>query len=302
MQRARFRRLSLRTVGACGGAPELGADDRELRRGHGGYDKVPQPSDSYTLFETLQVRPLALSPDGKRLFALNTPDNRLDIYKVGVFGLRHESSVSVGLEPIALAARSDDEVWVVNHLSDSVSIVDVSGREPSSGQNTLGGGRAARHRVCRRRQDARFHQHCPPRPELAGRSRSVQSGRWTCGRVGLRRPTISAPHQVARRLTKITLFADTPRALAATPDGSRVYAAPFFSGNQTTLASADAVRTVYASRINPANRNQISFNGVWQPLTSLVVKRKAGPDGTVHWYDAEGTQLRRVRQGYAARQ
>ena len=30
-----------------------------------------------------------------------------------------------GLEPVAVAARSNAEVWVVNHLSDSVSIVDV---------------------------------------------------------------------------------------------------------------------------------------------------------------------------------
>src|SRR5688500_11933369 len=114
-----------------GDAPDLAADNSPLRRGHGGYSKVPQPSDSYTLFETLQVRPLALSPDGKRLFALNTPDNRLEIYRCGLFGLRHESSVSVGLEPIALAARSNDEVWVVNHLSDSVSIVDVSRADPA---------------------------------------------------------------------------------------------------------------------------------------------------------------------------
>src|SRR5688500_18706481 len=115
----------------AGKVPDLAADDSELRHGQGSYSKVPQPSDSYTLFETLQVRPLALSPDGKRLFALNTPDNRLEIYKIGLLGLRHESSVSVGLEPIALAARSNDEVWVVNHLSDSVSIVDVSRADPA---------------------------------------------------------------------------------------------------------------------------------------------------------------------------
>ena len=31
----------------------------------------------------------------------------------------------VGLEPVAIAARTDGEIWVVNHLSDSVSIVQV---------------------------------------------------------------------------------------------------------------------------------------------------------------------------------
>ena len=36
------------------------------------------------------------------------------------------ASIPVGLEPVAVAAISNDEVWVVNHLSDSISIVSVS--------------------------------------------------------------------------------------------------------------------------------------------------------------------------------
>src|SRR5215510_6543831 len=81
---------------------------------------------SFTLFESGQVRPLALSPSGKFLFAVNTPDNRLEVFKVGASGLVHRGSVPVGLEPVAVAALSDDEVWVVNHLSDSVSVVRLS--------------------------------------------------------------------------------------------------------------------------------------------------------------------------------
>ena len=36
----------------------------------------------------------------------------------------------------------------------------------------------------------------------------------------------------------LSLFTDTPRALAVTPDGSRVYAAGFHTGNQTTTVSS----------------------------------------------------------------
>ena len=43
---------------------------------------VPVTDNPYTLFETLQVRPLALSRDGTHLYALNTPDNRLEIFRV----------------------------------------------------------------------------------------------------------------------------------------------------------------------------------------------------------------------------
>src|SRR6187549_47930 len=80
-------------------------------------------SSSYTLFESGQVRPLAMSPDKRHLFAVNTPDNRLEIFRIRERGLVRIASIPVGLEPVAVAARTDREVWVVNHLSDSVSIV-----------------------------------------------------------------------------------------------------------------------------------------------------------------------------------
>src|SRR5262247_2496955 len=91
---------------------------------------VPGPVAAFTTFETGQVRPLALSPDCTRLFATNTPDNRLEIFSVSAAGLTHTGSVPVGLEPVAVAARSNTEVWVVNHLSDSVSIVDIASSPP----------------------------------------------------------------------------------------------------------------------------------------------------------------------------
>src|SRR5205807_10037130 len=33
----------------------------------------------------------------------------------------------VGMEPVAVAARNNNEVWVVNHLSDSISVVSLTG-------------------------------------------------------------------------------------------------------------------------------------------------------------------------------
>ena len=42
---------------------------------------------AFVTFESGQVRPLALSPDGTRLFAVNTPDNRLEIFDVTAGGL-----------------------------------------------------------------------------------------------------------------------------------------------------------------------------------------------------------------------
>src|SRR5689334_2774886 len=81
-------------------------------------------------FESGQVRPLALSADRNTLYAVNTPRNTLEILTVGST-LTLRASVPVGLEPIAVAVRPNtNEVWVVNHLSDSVSIVDVGSTPP----------------------------------------------------------------------------------------------------------------------------------------------------------------------------
>ena len=44
----------------------------------------------------------------------------------------------VGLEPVAVAVRSPTEVWVVNHLSDSVSVVTLS-RDAARDAHSLGG-------------------------------------------------------------------------------------------------------------------------------------------------------------------
>src|SRR5207247_3358862 len=73
---------------------------------------VPRAAAAFVEFESGQVRPLALSPDHTRLFAVNTPDDRLEIFSVdGSGNLTHTGSVAVGLEPVAVAARTNGEVW-----------------------------------------------------------------------------------------------------------------------------------------------------------------------------------------------
>src|SRR5262245_54670379 len=54
----------------------------------------------FVTFETGQVRPLALSPDQSKLFAVNTPDGRLEIFSIdgGTGALTHTVSVPVGME------------------------------------------------------------------------------------------------------------------------------------------------------------------------------------------------------------
>src|SRR5262249_28155146 len=161
-----------------------------------------------------------------RLFAVNTPDDRLEIFDVTSDGLAHRESIPVGLEPVAVAARNAGEVWVVNHLSDSVSIVDV-GSSPARVVRTLlvgaepralvlagsGGGRAFI-------TTAHRGQNSPIDPQLL----TPGIGRadvWVFDADALGASLGGTP------LTIVTLFSDTPRALAASPDGGTVYAAAF---------------------------------------------------------------------------
>jgi len=83
----------------------------------------------FVTFESGPVRPLALSPDGTRLFIANIPEAHLEVWDLTpASGPEPLASVPVGLEPVAVAALSNDEVWVVNHLSDSISVVSVAGQ------------------------------------------------------------------------------------------------------------------------------------------------------------------------------
>ncbi|MCH2186908.1 hypothetical protein MK280_13655 [Myxococcota bacterium] len=63
-------------------------------------------------FESPPTRPLALSLDGSKLFVANTPDGKLEIFSVTPEGLVPETSVAVGMEPVAVAVQSAvDASW-----------------------------------------------------------------------------------------------------------------------------------------------------------------------------------------------
>nr|WP_241758921.1 hypothetical protein [Pyxidicoccus parkwaysis] len=237
---------------------------------------------SFTLFESGQVRPLALSPNGKLLFATNTPDNRLEIFSVGSNGLTHRDSVPVGLEPVAVAARGNDEVWVVNHLSDSVSVVRVDGNGSGTVTRTLLVGDEPRDIVFagpgRKRAfitAAHRGQNAPFDPQLT----TPGIGRadvWVFDSENLGNTLGGTP------LTIVRLFSDTPRALAVTPDGSRVYAAAFHSGNRTTVIAERIIPDGgEAAGGNPGPNT--NFQGVPAPEVAMILKYN-GQD----WLDAVG--------------
>jgi len=181
---------------------------------------TPLVAQNYVNFEGKQCRPICLSPDGTRLFAVNTPDARLS-----VFDVTHPlnpfliAEIPVGLEPVSVNALNNDEAWVVNEVSDSVSIVSVSNRIITA---TL----AAKDE--------------PADVVFAGGRAFV-----SCSRNNQ-----IAIFDVASRtlVTNLTMLGENPRSLAVSTNGMKVYAAFALSGNRTTLVPPDE---------NPSNQSPI---------------------------------------------
>jgi len=200
----------------------------------------------YTLFESGQVRPLAMSPNGEWLYVCNTPDGYLEAYSLtGNDTLI--ASIPVGLEPVSVAARNNVEIWVVNHLSDSVSIIDLSvfpfrvvrtlhvGDEPRDIVFAGPNGDLAFITTAHRGQNTPWPDGDYDVPGVG------RADVWVFDATDLGTAMGGTP------LTVINLFGDRPRALAASPDGSKVYAAVFRSGNQTTAISEGLVCDVSIS-------------------------------------------------------
>jgi YVTN family beta-propeller protein len=206
---------------------------------------------TFLTFDTLQGRPIAISPDGTRLFAVDTPDNHLEIFDIDLSGnLVPAGSVAVGMEPTAVAARSNDEVWVVNFLSDSVSVVDVSGSVPRVTRTLLVGDEPS---------DIVFAGPSDSRAFIStahrGQNSPYPDGEFDTEGIGRADIWVFNAANLGTSLggdalTIITVFGDKPRALARSTDGSKVYAAIFHSGNQTMTLNSGFVCTTGTTALN----------------------------------------------------
>ncbi len=234
----------------------------------------------FTLFESGQVRPIALA--NGRLYAVNTPDNRLEIFDTWGDSLHWRSSVSVGLEPVAVAARSANEVWVVNHLSDSVSIVDVSNPSRPKISRTLLVGDEPRDIVFAGPQKRRAFITTAHRGQNTGFDPQMQTPSVPRADVWVFDATNLGASLGGTPLTIVNLFTDTPRGLAVTPDGSRVYAAGFQTGNRTTTVNELLIPDGGQSHGGLPAPNTDSA-GELQPETGLIVRYNGS-----HWVDKLG--------------
>jgi DNA-binding beta-propeller fold protein YncE len=254
---------------------------------------------AFTAFESGHVRPLAMSSSGDRLYVVNTPDNLLEVFSVDSFGLTHTTSIPTGMEPVAVALRNDNEVWVVNHLSDSISIVDVSLTPPRI-TRTLLVGDEPRDIVFAGTNGDRAFITTAHRGQNSPYTSATNPGELTTPGIGradvwVFDATTLGSALGGTPLTIVTLFGDTPRPLAVSPDGSTVYAGIYHSGNRTTAIHGQAVCDGGA---NAASCNvdgatapgglpapNVDSNNALQPEVGLIVKHNGS-----NWVDELGRQ------------
>jgi YVTN family beta-propeller protein len=218
-------------------------------------------------WESPHVHPLELTPDGRTLLAVNTADQRLEVFDVGGDGaLAHRASVPVGVEPVSVRARGNDEAWVVNHLSDNVSVVDLAGARVVRTLDT--GDEPA---------DVVFAGD-PRRAFVAVSQRN--------------RLRVFDPADPAAAPQDIVLQGEDPRALAVSPDGGTVWVGFFESGNASTMLGIPDVSNPagpYGGQNPPPNSGnafdppQAGGNGP-PPRVAQIVRR--GTDGA--WRDGNG--------------
>lgn len=177
----------------------------------------PAHAQSFVNWENHPLHAVDVSPNGSMLAAVNLPDNRVELFSLATGVPVAVGSVPVGLDPVSVRFRNDGELWVVNHISDSVSVIDVATRLVVTTLQT---------------QDEPYDVVFAGAPQRAFVSCSQSNTVQVFNPVG---GTLQAT---------IAINGEDPRALAASADGTAVYVAIFRSSNATTLISGGDRRSL----------------------------------------------------------
>jgi len=189
--------------------------------------RAQAPAPVFANFEEAQTNPVRLSADGTLLFAVNTPNASLSVFDVTKPGSPTLlSEIPVGLGPVSVNPRTNNEVWVVNQVSNSVSIVSIS---QGIVVDTIGVGTE------------------PMDVVFAGDQAYVSVSRNN--QIAVLDVTTHAI------ISALPVFGGSPRALAVSPNGKTVYAAFAIAGNATTVIPANL------APVQCGVKGQTKFNG-----------------------------------------
>ena len=243
----------------------------------------------YVNWEDHPIHALDISPDKTRMAISHTADNRVQLIDISLGYPVRLGHVKVGVDPVAVRFKDNNELWVVNNISDSISVVDFDNRHII---NTL------------QTKDEPFDVVFAQSKAFVSCSQANQIMVFDVDNLQ------AAP-------TIIDVMAEDPRAMTVNGDGSKVYVASFESGNNTTILAGgiDESDGTLNFPNNPVNREASPYAGEnpppnngsgftpsfntdlpTPPKVSLIIKQSA--DG--RWLDDNGKDWTHMVSGEQA--
>ena len=241
-----------------------------------------EEAEPFINYETPHVHPIDINPSGTRLAVVNTAGGHVELYDINPVdgSLSPSGSLAVGYDPVTARWRTNDEVWVVNQVSDSISIVDAV---EAKVVDTI-----VTYQLADGDDDGDL-EGAPngdePADVVFGTRGTTPVAVVSCSRTDTLQVYSLSPISL---MDEIYLDGEDPRALAINTNGTdRVYAAIFESGNSTTIiAGADASSTAYPPNTAALNENGHTdhpyyFDGPGNGLPGLFVVNPPPNDGSM---------------------
>ena len=211
-----------------------------------------------------------------RVFVVNTPADTVEVIDVATRKITQR--IPVGVDPVSLAIRPDGkELWVANHVSDSVSVIDVDAQS------------ATYLHVIATVQDLDMRSRSTRFDEPVGIAFASDAKAYVA---------LSSENQIAvidvksRKVrTHLDITAQDPRAIFVRND--RLYVLPFESNNKTQLSGGyeidDKLVTFNAHEHSIANNNVLSLGHVLD-----IIKHPRVPDRDLYVFDTKTDKLIRT--------
>lgn len=250
-------------------------------------DGITDLLDTYTLVAEIG-HPTLLSPHGKGIaingnsvYVVNTPDDTLDVIDIDSQQLIER--IKVGVDPVAIEVRPDGlEVWVSNHVSDTVSVVDTDAASPTY------------QTVIATIQDLEWETLSTRFDEPIGIAFADNQKAYVALGPGNEIAIIDVgSYTVSGRLP---ISAQDPRSI--TVKNGKLYVIPFESNNQSQLSGCLASKvdgdicTYDAVEHAFTNNNVLSLN-----YDADIVKNPELPDRDLFIFDTQTDQLVEIVEG-----
>lgn len=230
------------------------------------HDEVGYPS-----FMSPHTSPIAES-DGF-VYVVNTPSDTVDV--IDTESKEVVDRIPVGIDPVSMAVRPDGkELWVSNHISDSISVIDIDSISPTFRLIT-----DTIQDIDEKTKATKFDE--PVGIAFAGNKKAYVA--------------LSSENQIAvvdvnsRKITKkIFIPAQDPRAIVVRDD--KLYVIPFESNNKTQLSGGNKIDgdlvTFNAWEHSIRVNNVLSIGHVVD-----IVKHPRVPDRDLFIFDTETDEL-----------